>query len=90
MATKDVEIVAGHLLTRCPAVAGEVSESASQEQTSKADSQIAEMQAFWDKAVCKELANPYKYQSVGVLIIRWAEHLDRQLNCGPEVGRIRS
>lgn len=43
------------------------------------------LQAAWDKVVCHELATPYRYRKVSVLIVRWADHLDRDLKCASEV-----
>lgn len=43
------------------------------------------MQVVFDKTVCDALKLSYQYQEVNVLIIRWAEHLDRDLKCGAEV-----
>ncbi|KAK5120563.1 hypothetical protein LTR85_006219 [Meristemomyces frigidus] len=44
-----------------------------------------QMQALWDNTVGKELAIPYKYRVAAVLIVRWADYLDRDLKCGAEV-----
>lgn len=43
------------------------------------------MQTVWAVASSKELEVPIKYQNVAVLIVRWADHLDKDLNCGKEV-----
>ena len=58
------------------------------EDSSPVDRQLeaqAIMQAAFDKAVSKELGTPFRYVSVSVLIIHWAEYLDRDLKCGKEV-----
>lgn len=47
------------------------------------------MQVVFDKTVCDALQLSCQYQEVNVLIIRWAEHLDRDLQCGAEVGAFR-
>jgi len=44
------------------------------------------MRQHWNDAVCKEFGVPSHYQSVAVLLIHWAKHLDTQLRCGEEVG----
>lgn len=43
------------------------------------------MQATFDKIVCHELGTPFRYRKVAVLIVHWAEYLDRDLQCGREV-----
>jgi hypothetical protein len=49
------------------------------------DEEVDGLKAAFDKIACQELATPYEYSSVAVLIVRWADYLDRDLNCRPEV-----
>lgn len=59
-------------------------------QESQLNEQHPHMQALWDNTVGKELEIPYKYRTVSVLIVRWAEYLDRDLQCGEEVRYCRT
>ena len=54
-------------------------------RSSQAEATVSHMQASFEKTVCTELELPFRYRSVAVLIIHWAEYLDRDLNCGAEV-----
>lgn len=43
------------------------------------------MRQRWNSVVCKEFNVPSYYQSVSVLLIHWADWLDRDLKCDEEV-----
>lgn len=45
----------------------------------------ASAQASFEKVVYQELGTPFKYRSVAVLIVHWADYLDDDLKCGAEV-----
>lgn len=49
------------------------------------ETQNALMRQHWNKAMHKELGSPDRYQSVAVLIVRWVEALDKDLQCWKEV-----
>lgn len=82
--------VQGHLslspdVTHAP-VPGLVDLTAGDDSASRSlESRVPHMQAVWDKTVGQELEIPYKYRTVAVLIVHWAEHLDRDLKCGEEI-----
>lgn len=86
MATKDVQIeiqIAAKPPDTCIDSCGDVAGAKEHDKpTSPRDPQ---MQVLFDQTVCKELELPYLYQQVNVLIIRWADYLDRDLKCGDEV-----
>lgn len=48
----------------------------------------ASAQATFEKVVYQELETPFKYRSVAVLFVHWAEYLDDDLKCGPEVNAL--
>lgn len=47
------------------------------------------MRQQWNSTVCKEFDIPSHYQSVAVLLIHWADWLDKNLKCRTEVGAFR-
>ena len=48
------------------------------------------MAAAWERTVCQELGTHGRYRHAAVLIVVWDDHLDKDLNCGSEVGRARA
>lgn len=55
------------------------------EKESVVETQNALMRQHWNKAMHKELGTPDRYQNVAVLIVRWVEALDTDLQCWREV-----
>lgn len=55
------------------------------EKESVVESQNALMRQHWNKAMHRELGTPDRYQNVAVLIVRWVEALDTDLQCWREV-----
>jgi hypothetical protein len=45
------------------------------------------MRQHWNSTVCKEFNIPSHYQSVAVLLIHWADWLDKNLKCRTEVSQ---
>jgi len=51
------------------------------------EKQNSSLRQCFDRVMCKELGVPDRYQSVAVLIVRWAQHLDEDLGCHEEVSQ---
>lgn len=43
------------------------------------------IKAAFDTAASHGLSSSHQYEKVAVLLVRWADHFDKDLNCGPEV-----
>ena len=68
--------------TQCTVVSKDTRDSEVAQDTQKVDD---EMRQHWNDVAYKEFGVPSHYQSVAVLLIHWAKHLDKQLQCGEEV-----
>lgn len=51
------------------------------------DRDEATAQATFEKVVYEELGTPFKYRSVAVLAVHWAEYLDEELKCHTDVSK---
>lgn len=68
--------------TQCTVITKAARDSEVAEDTQRADDA---MRQHWNDVAYKEFGVPSHYQSVAVLLIHWAKHLDKQLQCGEEV-----
>ena len=68
--------------TQCTVLSKDIRDSEVAQNAQRADD---EMRQHWNDVAYKEFGVPSHYQSVAVLLIHWAKHLDKQLKCGEEV-----
>ena len=78
--------MAASTTTQCTVISKATRDTEVAQDTQRADDA---MRQHWNDVSLKEFGVPSHYQSVAVLLIHWAKHLDKQLQCGEEVSILR-